>query len=150
MRLSRLFVVFVLLVCVGGCAIPTPQPSGDPYNPIRRLAVLPLVNNTNDVDAPEFVRERLAEALKTHLYNVQPLEETDQILRDQMGITLGGQLEMADKQELARTLGVEGLLYGDLMDFHETTTGVYNSRNVRGKFMIVNAMDQGTFWQRSR
>ena len=64
-----------------------------------------------------------------------------------MGITLGGQLEMADMQELARTLGVEGLLYGDLMDFHETTTGVYNSRNVRGRFRIANAADQGDFWQ---
>ena len=147
MRLSKLLLVFSVLALVAGCTLPVPEPSGDPHNPIKRLAVLPLVNNTNDVDAPEFVRERLAEALATRFYNVQPLEETDRILRDQMGITLGGQLEMADRQELARTLGVEGLLYGDLMDFHETTTGVYNSRNVRGRFMIVNAVDQGTFWQ---
>jgi len=147
MRLSRLLVVAVLLAFIGGCALPMPGPAGDPYNPIKRLAVLPLVNNTNDVDAPEFVRERLVAALEARLYNVQPLEETDQILRDQLGISIGGQLEMADQQELARTLGVEGLLYGDLMDFHETTTGVYNSRNVRGRFMIVNAADKGTFWQ---
>ena len=147
MRLFRLLAAMLILALIGGCALPMPQPSGDPYNPIKRLAVLPLVNNTNDVDAPEFVRERLVEALAARLYNVQPLEETDQILRDQMGITLGGQLEMADNQELARTLGVEGLLYGDLMDFHETTTGVYNARNVRGRFRIVNAAADGTFWQ---
>lgn len=147
MRLSKLLVVLSALALIGGCALPMPTPSGDPGNPIKRLAVLPLVNNTTDVDAPQFVRERLAAALETHLYNVQPLEETDQILRDQMGITLGGQLEMADERELARTLGVEGLLFGDLMDFHETTTGVYNSRNVRGRFRIVDAMNEGTFWQ---
>jgi len=147
MRLYKLLVVISILALIGGCALPMPKPSGDPYNPIKRLAVLPLVNNTNDVDAPAFVRERLVAALEARMYNVQPLEETDQILRDQMGITLGGQLEMADNRELAQSLGVEGLLFGDLMDFHETTTGVYNSRNVRGRFRIVNAAADGTFWQ---
>ena len=147
MRLYKLMVVVAVLALIGGCALPMPKPSGDPGNPIKRLAVLPLVNNTNDVDAPEFVREHLIGALEARLYNVQPLEETNQILRDQMGITLGGQLEMADTQELARTLGVEGLLFGDLMDFHETTTGVYNSRNVRGRFKIVGTGDGGVFWQ---
>jgi len=147
MRLSKLLVVISILAIIGGCTLPMPKPSGDPGNPIRRLAVLPLVNNTNDVDAPEMVRERLIKALEANLYNVQPLEETNQILRDQMGITLGGQLEMAEIKVLADTLGVEGLLYGDLMDFKETTTGVYNSRNVRGRFKIVNALDEGVFWQ---
>ncbi|MEN8246187.1 MAG: GNA1162 family protein [Thermodesulfobacteriota bacterium] len=147
MRLSKLLMVILILALIGGCTLPMPKPSGDPYNPIRRLAVLPLVNNTNDVDAPEMVRERLVLALEANLYNVQPLEETNQILRDQMGITLGGQLEMAERKVLAEKLGVEGLLYGDLMDFKETTTGVYNSRNVRGRFKIVNAMDEGVFWQ---
>jgi hypothetical protein len=87
MRLPKLLVVISALALIGGCAMPTPVPSGNPNNPIKRLAVLPLVNNTNDVDAPEFVRERLVAALEARLYNVQPLEETDQILRDQMGIS---------------------------------------------------------------
>ena len=147
MKLSNLLAVVSILALIGGCTLRMPNPSGDPYNPIKRLAVLPLVNNTTDVNAPEFVRERLVAALEARLYNVQPLEETDQILRDQMGITLGGQLEMADNRELARTLGVEGLLFGDLMDFHQITTGVYNSRNVRGRFRIVNAAMDETFWQ---
>ena len=147
MRLSKLLVFMSVIALIAGCALPMPKPSGDPGNPIKRLAVLPLVNNTNDVDAPEFVRERLVEALAARMYNVQPLEETNQILRDQMGITLGGQLEMADNREMAQMLGVEGLFFGDLMDFHETTTGVYNSRNVRGRFRIVNAANDAIFWQ---
>ena len=147
MRLSKLLVFMSVIALVAGCTLPMPKPSGNPGNPIKRLAILPLVNNTNDVDAPEIVRERLAEALAGRMYNVQPLEETDQILRDQMGITLGGQLEMADNREMAQILGVEGLLFGDLMDFHETTTGVYNSRNVRARFRIVNASNDGVFWQ---
>ncbi len=147
MRLSKLLVFISVIALIAGCALPMPKPSGDPGNPIKRVAVLPLVNNTNDVDAPEFVRERLVEALAARMYNVQPLEETNQILRDQMGITMGGQLEMADNREMAQILGVEGLFFGDLMDFHETTTGVYNSRNVRGRFRIVNVANDAIFWQ---
>jgi len=147
MRLSKFLVLFTMLALIAGCAMPTLKPSGDPGNPIKRIAVLPLVNNTNDIDAPEMVRERLVAALQARMYNVQSLEETNLILRDQMGITLGGQLEMADNREMAEILGVEGLFFGDLMDFHETTTGVYNSRNVRGRFRIVNAIADGVFWQ---
>ena len=61
MRLSKLLVFMSVIALVAGCTLPMPKPSGDPGNPIRRLAILPLVNNTNDVDAPEFVRERLVE-----------------------------------------------------------------------------------------
>jgi len=146
MRSAKWLAILWALVIIAGCAIPMPAPSGDPGNPVKRIAVLPLLNETNDVDAPEMVRKRLVPALDARLYNVQPLEETDQILRDQMGITIGGQLEMAEEKKLAETLGVEGLLFGVLMDFSETTTGVYNSRNVRGRFRIYDATNDGDFW----
>ena len=73
--------------------------------------MLPLINDTTDVDAPNFVREKLAAAIQRRFYNVQPLEETDRILRDQLGITLGGQLGMATTAQLREALQVEGLLY---------------------------------------
>ena len=83
------------------------------------------------------MREKLASAIQKRFYNVQPLEETDRILRDELGITLGGQLDMATAAQLREALQVEGLLYGTLMNFEETTTGLVNVRKVRGKFNIV-------------
>ena len=74
---------------------------------------------------------------RRRFYTVQPLEETDRILRDQLGITLGGQLGMATVAQLRESLQVEGLLYGTLMDYGETTTGLVNVRKVRGKFKLV-------------
>ncbi|MCG6910963.1 MAG: DUF799 family lipoprotein [Deltaproteobacteria bacterium] len=146
MKLWKLLAGSIMLALMVGCAMPMPKPSGDPGNPLKRIAVLPLVNDTNDVDAPEMVRERLVSALERRMYNVQPLAETNQILVDQLGITMGGQLEMAESKLLAEKLGVEGLFFGELMDFSETTTGVYNSRNVRGRFRLVNALDDSVFW----
>ncbi len=139
---------FMVLVFIAGCAgVPGIAPSPDSTNPIRRLAILPLQNDTTDVEAPNFVREKLVPAFQRRFYDVQPLAETDQILRDELGITLGGQLSMASVSELREALQVEGLLYGTLMDYGEITTGLVNMRKVRGKFKIVDTDTDTVFWE---
>ncbi len=140
--------LFLLLVLLGGCTgMPVMGPTPDSTNPIKRLAMLPLKNDTMDVEAPDFVREKLAAAMQKRFYNVQPLEETDRILRDQLGITLGGQLGLATTAQLREALQVEGLLYGTLMNFEETTTGLVNVRKVRGKFQIIETSTLSVFWE---
>jgi len=146
-RFQVLMMIFLLTVLLAGCAGMPMGPTADPTNPIKRLAMLPIQNDTTDVEAPAFVREKLAAALQKRFYTVQPLEETDRILRDQLGITLGGQLGMATVDQLREALQVEGLLYGTLMDFGETTTGLVNVRKVRGKFRIVETGNESVFWE---
>ncbi len=147
-RVHVLLMLFLVLVFLAGCTgMPALGPRGDHTNPIKRLAMLPLKNDTSDVDAPAFVREKLAAAMQKRLYNVQPLEETDRILRDQLGITLGGQLDLATTAQLREALQVEGLLYGTLMNFEETTTGLVNVRKVRGKFHIIDTNTLSVFWK---
>ncbi len=149
MKQYRVWMLFFLvLVFIAGCAgVPGIAPSPDSTNPIRRLAILPLQNDTTDVEAPNFVREKLVPAFQRRFYDVQPLAETDQILRDELGITLGGQLSMASVSELREALQVEGLLYGTLMDYGEITTGLVNMRKVRGKFKIVETDTDTVFWE---
>jgi hypothetical protein len=140
--------LLTFIMAMTGCHLPHPPLPFDASNPLKRVAILPMKNDTNDVDGPAMVREKMAEALTNHSYVVQDLKETDQILRDRMGINLGGQLDMTTPQKLGETLGVEGVLYGTLMDFDETTTGVYNAKKVRGKFKLVNTATGQTVWQR--
>jgi hypothetical protein len=147
MQLRYSFVVVVTLI-VAACAVPRPPLPFDASNPLRRVAVLPMKNDTTDVDGPEVLRKKMVLALERRSYLVQDLKETDQILRDRLGITLGGQLEMTTAQEVGKTLGVEGLLYGTLMDFDELTTGAINVKKVRGKFKLLNAMTGQTMWTR--
>ena len=147
-RFHVLMMLLLLLVFLAGCAgLQVVQPTPDPTNPIKRLAILPIQNDTTDVDAPDFVREKLVPAFQRRFYNVQPLEETDRILRDELGITLGGQMGMASVEKLREVLQVEGLLYGTLMDYGETTTGLVNVRKVRGKFKILDTNTESVFWE---
>ncbi len=137
-----------LVLMMTGCSLPHRRLPVDPSNPLKRVAVLPMKNDTNDVDGPNLVRQKMAEALTNRSYVVQDIKETDQILRDQMGINLGGQLDLTTPQKLGEALGVDGVLYGTLLDFDETTLGVYNARKVRGKFMLVSTVTGQPFWLR--
>ncbi len=143
----RSLAIAVTLVMTA-CAIPHPPLPYDANNPLKRVALLPLKNDTNDVDGPEILRKKMVQALERRSYVVKDVKETDQILRDRLGITLGGQLEMTTAQELGKALGVEGLLYGTLMDFDEMTTGAINVKKVRGKFRLVNALTGQAVWGR--
>ncbi len=138
----------VALMLLAGCAMPRIPLPTDPTNPLKRVAVLPMKNDTDDVDGPNVVRDQMVKALEARSYVVQDTKETDGILRDRMGINLGGQLAMTTPQKLGETLGVEGVLYGTLMDFDETTTGLYNARKVRGMFKLVNTATGQVVWQR--
>lgn len=141
--------VICALVLFAGCSVHHHRAPlyFDAKNPLKRVAVLPLKNDSNDVEGPNVVRKKMVQALEAKAYAVKGLKETDEILRDRMGITLGGQLSLTTARDLGETLGVEGLLYGTLMDFDELTTGAYNVKKVRAKFQLVNAMTNEVVWQ---
>ncbi len=131
-----------LMACV-----PLPPVPANPSNPIRTVAVLPLVNNTNDVEAPAYVREQFTKELQRHQYVIKPLLEVDQTLRDQMGVTLGAQLDMTTAQELGKTLGVDGVFFGSLDEFNHKITGVYNVKVVRVRTKLVDCKTGRTVWK---
>lgn len=97
MKSLKLLAIILSIILISGCAMMPTKPPADPSNPMKRIAILPIKNDTTDVEGPYFVREKLVKAFEDREYNVKPVEETDRLLRDRMGITLGGQLEMAKK-----------------------------------------------------
>jgi hypothetical protein len=143
------FSVFIAsLMFLVACTFPHPPLPYNPSNPLKRVAVLPLRNDTNDVDGPDVMRKKMVKALENHSYVVKDLKETDQILRDRMGITLGGQLALTTAQKLGEELEVEGVLYGTLLDFDESTLGAVSVKKVRGKFKLVNTATGQVMWER--
>jgi hypothetical protein len=147
---SRMISAALVLALLPACS-PLHDPmyrriAPDVTNPIKTVAVLPLINNTNDVEAPGYVREELVLRLQAMQYAVKPTLQTDQILRDQMGITLGRQLDMATAQEIGKALGVDGLMFGVLDDFSTTIAGVLTEKKVRARVALVRTPDGVSFW----
>ena len=143
--LGVISIFLMLTACV--TAPKLPEITRNPTNPIRTVAILPLVNNTHDVEGPGYVRDMFAAELGQFYYQVKPNNEVEQILKDQAGITLGSQLDMATPQKLGELLGVDGVFYGALEDFSDKTTGVYNVRRVRIRSKLVNCKTGETVWK---
>lgn len=145
----RFFSVSILLtgtLIFSGCATNSVL-KPDPKNPIRSVALLPMVNNCLDIDAPVIVRSLLAPRLEKYFYSVKAQEETDLILKDQMGITLGSQLELATTRQLCELLGTDAVMYGSLDDFNQKITGIYNSKRVRIRLKMDSCASGQVVWK---
>ncbi len=110
------------------------------------VAVLPFYNATNDVDGPRAIREEFQKRIEHRHYNVMPLKEVDELLVNRMGITLGSQLEMTDPAQLGGVLGVDGVVYGYVLNFDDITTGLYNAKKVRAGFKLVDTRTGRIVW----
>lgn len=142
--------VLVLVLCVlcSACVVNLPPVVPNVGSPVKSLAVLPVINNSLDVDGPAAVQEALyQEALHYHFPLVKPNAETNQILKDQMSLTLGAQLDMATPQKLGAALGVDAVMYASLEDFSQKITGIYNVKRVRVRAKLVDCKTGEVLWK---
>jgi len=139
--------LLVLCTLLTAC-VNLPPVTPNPGSPVKSLAVLPVVNNSLDVDGPAAVQEALyLEALNYHFPVVKPNAETNQILKDQMSLTLGSQLDMATPQKLGAALGVDAVMYASLDEFSQKITGVYNVKRVRVRAKLVDCKSGEVLWK---
>lgn len=146
-RLLRVLLLAAILLFPLSSCTTFPERKVKPVKPDYTVAVLPLYNVTNDIDGPVLVRRVFDKKLQKY-YKTKPLNEVDELLRDQMGITLGGQLEMTTAQKLGEVLGVDAVIYGYLLNFDDIKTVAYNVRKVRAGFKMVDTKSGRTIWAR--
>ncbi|MFQ5427378.1 MAG: hypothetical protein ACE5EZ_00200 [Thermodesulfobacteriota bacterium] len=145
-----LWLVLFTLLLLSGCGA-THGPyyiAPNPFSTVRTIALLPMYNMTNDVGGAEMVRKQAYKEFVYRHYSVLPIEESDRLLREKMGITLGGQLEYTNPEAVAEALGVDGLVYGYLLNFDDIITGVYNVKEVRAGFKLVHGASGSVIWAR--
>jgi hypothetical protein len=142
------FVVMLAVMLSASACVNLPPVVPNPGSPVKSLAVLPVMNNSVDVDGPAAVQEALyQEALHYHFPVVKPNAETNQILKDQMSLTLGSQLDMATPQKLGAALGVDAVMYASLEDFSQKITGIYNVKRVRVRAKLVDCKTGEVLWK---
>ena len=127
----------VLLGAVNGCAL-KPKMIASNYVPPKKIAVLPMSNQSNDLKGPEYIRKELVRHLQKRGYTVFPVQETDEILRTKLGINDGGQLNSTTPEKVGEALGADGLIYGDLINFKFVNVGFYQNRLVEAHFKMID------------
>lgn len=121
-------------------AEPAPAPKGP------RLAVAPMENKSNDLDASEIIRKAFVEQIARQGWNVMPTDESDRLLREGLGISYGGQLGATSPAEVCGAVGVDGVFYGEVQEWLKTTAGVYNSIAVAASFRLYRK-DGSLAWE---
>lgn len=101
-----------------------------------KVAVAPMENRSNDLSGSDIVRDAFAAGVAEKGFSVMPAAESDRLLREELGISYGGQLPTTTPAEVCRVLGVEAVFYGEVQEWSKTTTGFYNSSVVAAAFRM--------------
>ena len=135
LREKRLFLVPLFLLLTA-CATPLSDVAQDfkSHKPTR-IAVLPVKNETADMDAP-IVFRILAQA------ELADFAQIDETLRGK-GIEEAGQIESLTPQEIGECLGADGLLYVNVLSYGRQA-GVH--LKVGGNFALVEAKTGQKLW----
>lgn len=104
---------FILLV--SGCASTPSDLAAIPGG--KTIAVMPLDNQTNSVAGALYMREEMVALLKRKGYAPLPIAQTDQMLANLFGISLGGQIAEEDIPKIAAGLEVDAIMTGRLRNF---------------------------------
>lgn len=119
------------------CAVPSP------------VAVMPVANETTDLDGPVYVRQLVMDALAARGWGMVPLADIDTKLRDQ-GFTDGGQLNAATPKQLGEWTGANAIFYTTLVHFNTINLGYYWQRKVTVLGRLVNASTGEKLWEAER
>lgn len=85
--------------------------------PYRTVAVLLFDNESLDLTAETMLRDMIIKRLKNRGFNVIDKKHVDNILKEEFGITDGGQLPSVEKKDIAEKLNADILCYGYIHDF---------------------------------
>ncbi|OGS23794.1 MAG: hypothetical protein A2297_02455 [Elusimicrobia bacterium RIFOXYB2_FULL_48_7] len=136
-------------ILFSGCAIKCVHRE---YLPPITVAVMPMENETTNLNGPGYLRKRFQKRLlRKPSYSAIPLEEVDAKLRE-IGISDGGQLNAVTPQDLGKKLNVDAVIYGKLLVFNTLRRNI-NIGNltmgdtVQAKFKMVDTRTGDILWQ---
>jgi hypothetical protein len=113
----------------------------------RSIAVLPVLNETVSLKAPEVLRPILLNKLSVKGYETPSLAFIDGRLREK-GIREAGQVNSLTPQELAQLLGVDALLYAYVTEFSTSYLVAYASMTVGARFELKDAKTGDKLWEK--
>ena len=119
------------------------------YGHAGKVAVLPIANESNDLDGPIFIRKLILDGLYARGFQVLPMPEIDAQLKTQ-GFTDGGQLHATTPQKIAEWTGADSLLYCTLESFDYVNVGFYSQRKVKVLCKMMDGKTGSRLWEAER
>jgi hypothetical protein len=128
-------IISILLLILFGCG-PSAKFIAPDYQKPGKIAILPTINQTTDVEGAIVFRNLLYHALEEEHYTDLLDNDIVDSLLNLNGITDGGQLETIENEELFLILDVDGLMYVDLQACEYQSIGISETRMIKAEFQL--------------
>jgi hypothetical protein len=137
-------VVTLMAGCAGGAHFSLVPDYKD--KPPRSIAVLPVLNETVNLKAPEEFRSLVHPKIATKGYETPSIAGIDKKLQEK-GIHEAGQVNSLTPQELGKLLGVDAILYTTVTEFSTAYLVAYSSMTVGARFELKDAKTGEKLWE---
>ncbi|MCX5908890.1 MAG: DUF799 family lipoprotein [Deltaproteobacteria bacterium] len=144
LRILVLALAFLVFGCAGG-AHHSLVPDYQSKTP-RTIAVLPVLNETVNLKAPEVFRPIIQNRLSQKGYEIPAISTVDGKLLEKE-IREAGQINTLTPQEMGALLGTDALLYATVTEFNTTYLVAYSSMTVGARFWLVDSKTGEKIWE---
>jgi hypothetical protein len=147
-KIAYRFLLWGMIMLMAGCAGRADYSLIPDYKdrPPRSIAVLPVLNETVNLKAPEEFRPLVHSTITAKGYETPGIVEIDKKLKEK-GIHEGGQIHSLTPQELGKLLGVEAVLYTTVTEFSTSYLVAYASMTVAARFELKDAKTGEKLWE---
>jgi hypothetical protein len=140
--------IVIAMAVIAGCAMGahyTLIPNYNQFMP-NSIAVIPVMNDTVDMKAPDIVRPVVYQKVVNWGYESPSLQMIDNVL-SQKHIHEAGEINQFTAQQLGEMFSVDAILYTTITDWSTTWLAVYASQTVGLKLELRSAKDDRLLWE---
>ncbi len=141
----RLYTLILLILSIASC-VHIPKDFGPGKIMPNTILVLPPMNNTVDMSAPDVVWPIVRNNIIKRGYNAPPIEYVKKVLEEH-DIHYAGEVNMYTPEELGKMFNADAILYTTITDWSTTWLVVYASQTVGLQFVLKSAVDGDVLWQ---
>jgi hypothetical protein len=147
-KIAYRFFFWGMIALIAGCAGGAHHSLVPDYKakPPRSIAVLPVLNETVNLKAPNEFRSLVHQRIAMKGYETPAISHVDNRLQEK-GIREAGQVNSLTPQEIGKFLGVDALLYTTVTEFNTTYLVAYSSMTVGARFELKDAKTGEKLWE---
>ena len=147
MRLSRIFTLFVSVAGLAACAHPAPPKDYAEFRAAapRSILVVPVVNKSTEVTAPDNFLVSLSQPLAERGYYVFPVNMVKHTMEDG-GLADADLVAQADPVRVAGLFGADAVLYASIEHWESRYIVISATTVVDVHYMLKSGKTGATLW----
>ncbi len=151
--MSRIFSLFLLIATAGllsGCVAPVVDPGYD-YSAFRSadprsILIVPVVNNSVDVDASDYFLSAISQPVAERGYYVFPVNMVKRVMEED-GLADADMVHSADPTQLAALFGADSVLYVSIERWDAQYAVLSTTVTVEFNYILKDGHTGETLWQ---